>query len=240
MTKTLAVRLPRQKHSQLGPLRILAGLEVHEAGEGLWLRAIDPSEELKSALNGLPSGTAYHVSEDGQLCRLGSLVPHGYLPGGPWEPLSRWLAVELPRPALPGQISPRIPLELVRDSQFREANVLLTTIEHWLDYGSTAPQVRLDRWRFAVSTEREVLIRGVPLPALPGKHFVEENKIAVPCGWHWSPPIDGDVLAQFLSQPERCFLLWREDGRIERISEDQFVRATRSAIRRSAEAKPHA
>jgi hypothetical protein len=237
---TLAAQLPRQKRSQLGPLRIRPDLEIHDAGDELWLRAIHPSEELKSAFISLPSGTVYQVLDDGQLCRFGSLVPKGKLPSGPWERLSGWLAVELPRSALPGQISERLPLKLVRDNRPREANVLLTTMEPWLDYGSTAPQIRLDRWRFAVSTEGEVVIRGVPLPAIPGRRFVEANKIAVPCGWHWSPPVDGDVLAGVLSLSPEIFVLWREDARHERIFEDQFVRATRSAIRRSAEAKPHA
>ena len=175
--------------------------------------------------------------DDGQLCRLGSRLPQGFLPQGPWESLlSLWMLVELPPSSLPAQIVNRIPLKLVRNSQHRDANLLLTSMEQWLTYGSTAPQIRLDRWDFAVSLDREVLIRGVPLAPIPGKYFALAGGIAVPCGWHWSPAVDVDVLARTFCLAEGDLILWRDDGRIEQIAEHQFVRATRSAIRLSAEA----
>lgn len=234
MTEYHAIRIPREKSSQLGPLRTLGGLEVHEAGEEIWLRAIAPSEEIQKALESLPSATAYRILEDGQLCRAGNRIPKGYLPEGLWKSLRLWMEVELPRTSLPGQIADRMSLTLVRDSQVREANLLLTTMQQWLTYGSTAPQVRLDRWHFAVSSSREVLIRGVPLAPIPGRHFVLDHGIAVPCGWRWSPAVDADVLARVFSVANGDVILWRDDGQIEKIVEQNIVRATRSAIRLSA------
>jgi hypothetical protein len=150
------------------------------------------------------------------------------------------MEVELPETALPGQFADPIPLRLIRDSQPRDANLLLTSMETWLSYGGTAEQVRLDRWQFAVSLNGESLIRGMPLPPIPGQRFVEESGIAVPCGWAWSPAVDGIILARVFSRSGQELVLCRADGRMERIAEDQFVRATRSAIRLSAEALPHA
>lgn len=236
MTEIQAVRLSHHKAAQLGPLRTLGGLEVHENGDEIWLRVRETSEEIQTALKSLPAATAFRVLDDGQLCQWGNLVPHGFLPTGPWESLSRWMAIELPRASLSGRVVNRVPLELVRDSQPRDANLLLTSLEHWHDYGRTAPQVRLACLQFAVSVNNEVLIRGVPLPPIPGKQFVEERGIAIPCGWRWSPAVDVDVLVQAFSHSEHSLLLWREHGEMERITNDQFVRATRSAIRLSAEA----
>lgn len=236
MTEIQAVRLPKDKAAQLGPLRTLGGLEVHETDKEIWLRVRETSEEIQTALKSLPAATAFRVLDDGQLCQWGNLVPHGFLPAGPWESLSQWMTVKLPSAALAGRLTNRIPLQLVRDSQPRDANLLLTSLNDWLAYGRTAPQVRLDRWQFAVSVENEVLIRGTPLPPIPGQQFIEEHGIAIPCGWHWSPAVDGEVLAQAFALSDCTLLLWRAEGSIERIAREQFVRATRSAIRLSAEA----
>lgn len=237
MTEIQALRFPREKSSQLGPLRTFGGLDIHEQEGQIWLRVTATSDEIQSALKRLPAATAYRVLDDGQLCRMGSLVPEGFLPDGPWERLPLWMQVELPQSSLPGQIPDRVPLKLVRAAQPRDANLLLTSMEQWLTYGSAAPQVRLDHWHFAVSSDREVLIRGVPLPPIPGKHLALANGIAVPCGWHWSPAVDGDVLARTFALAKGDMILWRDEGRIERIAENQFVRATRSAIRLSAETR---
>ena len=70
--------------------------------------------------------------------------------------------------ALPARLSDRIPMRLVADGSYREPNLLLTSLSLWTSYGVTAPQVRLDRWHFAVSAKEEVIVRGVPLPPLPG------------------------------------------------------------------------
>ncbi len=194
MTEIQAVRIPRQKHAQLEPLRTLGGLEIHDdepAGE-IWVRVTESTDAIQAALKGLPAATAYRVLEDGQLCRLDRRVPQGFIPEGPWENLAKWMDVELPRAALPGRLSHRVPLRLIRHHEPREANLLLATMADWLSYGSTAPQVRLDRWQFAVSADREVLIRGLPLPPIPGQRFVEDYGIAVPSGWHWSPDVDAD------------------------------------------------
>lgn len=235
MTPIQAVRIPLASRSQLGPLRTLRGLEVREDGDAIWLRVTEASDELQIALQSLPAATAYRVLEDGQLCRVGSRVPRGFLPEGPWQSLSRLFHVEQPHTVLPALICKRIPLQLARDAQPRDANILLTSFENWLAYGSTAPQIRLGRWHFAVSTNREVLVRGLPLPPIPGRQFVEEQGIAVPCGWRWSPAVDVDVLARAFSLSDRDMLLWRDDGRTEHIAADDFVRATRSAIRLSLE-----
>ncbi len=241
MTEIQAVHIPRQRLSQLEPLRTLGGLEIHEDNQAgdIWVRVTASSEAIESALTKLPAATAYRVLGDGQLCRLDRRVPQGFLPEGPWESLPKWMAVELPRASLPGRLSNGVPLRLIRHHQPREANLLLASMVDWLAYGSSAPQVRLDRWRFAVSADREVLIRGLPLPPIPGKRFVEERGIAVPSGWHWSPDIDAEVLARAFSPAEGTLMLWREEGRIEQIAAEDFVRATRSAIRISAEAAGH-
>jgi hypothetical protein len=233
MTEIYALQLPIAHAPHVGSLRTNGGLEVCEERDRIWLRTSDPADSLRQKLRGVPGALLFTVSTDGQLCRVGSRVPRGRLPTGPWIKLSNWLNVRLPTAALPARLSDRIPMRLVADGSYREPNLLLTSLSLWTSYGVTAPQVRLDRWHFAVSAKEEVIVRGVPLPPLPGTRLVEEQGVAVPSGWHWSPAVDAEILHRMFKLSANDLLLWTAQGRRERIASDRFVRATRSAIRLS-------
>jgi MoxR-vWA-beta-propeller ternary system domain bpX2 len=233
MTEIYAVELPIADAPHVGALRTNAGLEVCEERDRIWLRTTAPAEPLRQKLRGLPGASLFAVSADGQLCRVGSRVPRGRLPSGPWMQLATWLHVRLPTAALAADVPGRVPIRLVADHTYREPNLLLTSLTEWAAYGVTAAQVRLDRWHFAVSAREEVIVRGTPLPPLPGTRLVEEQGIAVPSGWHWSPAVDADVLRRLFKLAPNDVLLWTPAGRRERIASDHFVKGTRSAIRLS-------
>jgi MoxR-vWA-beta-propeller ternary system domain bpX2 len=233
MTEIYALELPKADAANVGSLRTVGGVDVCEAQDHIWLRTVNPPDALRKKLRGLPGGLLFEVSGDGQLCRVGTRVPRGHVPAGPWKPLSSWLEVRLPTAALPATLPERIPLHLVVDHVFRAPNVLLTSLAAWTAYGLAAPQVRLDRWHFAVSDKGDVIVRGTPLPTVAGTRLVEEQGIAVPSGWHWSPAVDADVLRTMFQLSQHDLLLWTPQGRRERIGSQQFVRATRSAIRLS-------
>ena len=96
-----------------------------------------------------------------------------------------------------------------------------------------------------MSDSDEVLIRGQPLPPIPGQRLVEqaaglENRptgrveraaVAIPAGWRFDPTIDTESICQILSLNSGDLLVFGADSSMESIPESVFVRATRSAIR---------
>lgn len=233
---TLVARLPRNAIGQLDTLRTVAGLEVCCETDWIWLRIATPSDADQVRLQGLASAELFWLLSDGQLVRVDARVPRGYLPEGAWCPLQDALVVELPTAALPGTLSEPARFRLCPVTEFREPNILLVSVTCWREYGSVAPRVRLKRWWFAVSAEGNVLVRGTPLPPLPGTRFVESCGIAVPAGHTWTPTVQAEILAGKFGVSENDLLLWMSDDRCELIRAEQFVRATRSAIRRSTAA----
>jgi len=238
VTGRWVVCLPRESVAGLGRLRLVPRLSVCEQAEQVWLQGEGGDETLEAALRGLPGARRFSVFADRQLLAVGGRVPHGYLPDGPWHPLAEWLGVTLDPAGLAGKVAEGVPVRLVRSSP-REANILLTALETWRAYGASAPQVRLERWSFAVSDGREAIVRGLPLPPLPGQSFVEREGVAVPAGWDWSPPVDAAVLREVLGLAAGDLALLHPDGSWERIPADAFVRAVRSAIRLSGEENAH-
>jgi hypothetical protein len=174
--------------------------------------------------------------DDGQHVPEGKLVPLGRLPEGPWMLLVDWLHVELPVWAASGLAAVPVPVALVRTTEIREPALLETALALWANYVATAPQWRIDHWSFVATCDGQVLVRGTPLPPLPGTQWVLSDQIATPAGYHWSPPVDAATLARALALPAGALALLHEDASWDSIASDEWVRASRSAARSTLQA----
>jgi hypothetical protein len=124
----------------------------------------------------------------------------------------------------------------VRSGEEREPSLLLTNLEEFNGFAVTAAQVRLERLQFAADDQGRVLVRGEPLPPLPGRRFVLHGSVAVPAGLAWHPAVSAEVLARRFGVSVDALVVWNEDGTITRLHAEQFVPATRSAARMTAQA----
>jgi hypothetical protein len=226
-----ALHLDRGDVAAAGRLRLVAGVEVCEQPDAIWLRGPQDPEELRRQLAAVARARRFSVLPDGQLLPIGARVPQGRLPPGPWEALTRWMGLEAPPAARAGRSGAAIALGLVRSERVEESTLLLTEFDVWAAYAVEAPQVRLDLWRFALAADGRVAIHGQRLPPLPGQRWVEREGIAVPAGWTWTPAVDARLVRQIFGLSAGDVALWHEDGAWERIAADAFVRATRAAVR---------
>jgi hypothetical protein len=234
--------IPIQEIHLAARLRRMRDVEVLPADDCLWLQGplweeFDGQEGEHRLLRLIPGVRPYLLAADGQLTRVGDLVPSARLPDGQWQPLADWLRVELP-PAttrFPGRLSPA-PLSLVRSGEELPSTLLVTTFSLWSDYAASAPQWRLERLVFAVDSLRRVVIRGAPLPPLPGERRVEQDGCSTPVGWTWNPPVQAAVLRESFALQRQDLLLLEHDS-WQVVQEGDWVRATRSAVR--ATAKEH-
>ena len=236
MSETWALRIRAADAATCARVRCTPGIEVCRQQDNVWLRgaaAGEESGELEQVLRTLPAAR-YRVAADGQLTLAGRRTPLGYLPEGPWQPLQRWLQVGIDPAAMAAEVDHKVAIQLVRCAEPRETNVALTTRTAWTRYAIAAPQVRLDRWAFAVSDNRSVVVWGAPPPPIPSTAFCETEGVAVQAGWHWSPLVDAAVLRELLQLESGDLALLCADGSRHHIRNDQFVRATRSAVRLSA------
>jgi hypothetical protein len=233
-----AICLPLDAWTTLAPLRLITGLQVavQPQTQRLWLRGPGGDDEhLWRLLRGLPALERYEILGDHRLRRLESLIPSATLPDLEWEALSDWLQVELRPRAVAGKaLGGSVPLRLTRTGQELVAELLMTRLDLWESFANNAPEVRLRPLRFAVDADRNVLIRGNPLPPLPGRHFVVLKNLAVPAGFRWEPAVSPEVVAVHLGLPPEALALFFEDGTFSRLEDEQFVAATRSAVRATA------
>jgi hypothetical protein len=241
-TQGWAMRLDRRDVAAAGRLRLVADVEVCEQPNAVWLRGPQAGDELHWQLAAVAGARRFSVLTDGQLLPCGARVPQGWLPQGPWTALGQWMGLEPPPAQFAGRDDSTLSLALVRSDRMEEASLLLVRFDLWAAYVIDAPQIRLDCWRFAVADDGRVAVRGQSqsrqvanlshaLPPLPGERWVEREGIAVPAGWTWMPAVEAALLRQVFGLAEGDVALWHVDGAWEKIAAEEFVRATRAAVR---------
>jgi hypothetical protein len=231
MNHPWAVHLAASAAPAAAELRMETGIEVMEADDSLWLRGKTCDERIDLALRTLPGAIRYEVLSDGQLLPEGKHLPGGRLPEGPWVAIRSWAVVELPVAALAAQCTQRTAICLEPVSANDEPDILVCTLADWSGYATRAPQVRLERLSFAVSADGRALVRGRPLPPIPGTRYYERAGVAVPCGWGWPSWLTAELVRSALEIAPGTVALFSPTGTWEEIPADQFVRATRSAVR---------
>lgn len=236
MSQPWALIVKRDSAASLARLRQFPRLAVHEGAAEIWLRGSDLDDELDRQLRLVPGGQRLSVLDDGQTIPESRQVPLGHLPAGNWTPLAEWLVITFPV-VQPSRVSiGPVALSLVPSGLVREPSLLETSLASWRQYVATAPQWRIDRWAFVASRDGQVLLRGTPLPPIAGTQWVVEEGVAVPAGFAWSPPIDARALRQVLKLADGQSVLLRPSGSWERIDEEDWTRASRSAVHATSEA----
>lgn len=241
MNPVWAIRLALANRAALAVLRQRKDIEVAEEPNAVWVRGYKFDAKLDLILKGLPADARYDCLPDGNLRPMGERIPSGPLPDLSWQSIESWFEVALP-PICEVSNTPlyRIPLRLIPSVCEQVPQLLMTDFDLWRNYAEEAPEIRLQCLTFAVRQDGQVLIRGTPLPPLPGRRWILTGGIAVPAGWTWSPAVDLDVIEQWAQASPESLILWHETNVLVRLHLDQFLPATRSHVRASACGEPQA
>jgi hypothetical protein len=231
-----AVAIHESDVATLGALRAVDGVEVGRRDGVLWLRGATSDESINLELRKLPSMERYEILDNNRLRPSRSLIVSETLPELSWKPLRQWLQLEMPEAVYSGVPTGRVSLVLRRAASEQEAGILLVNLRDWAAYAVRAPLIRLRHLVYAVNGRGQALVRGKPLPSLPGEQFVDHGGLAVPVGFHWSPSVDVEVVKQAFGIGDNQLVLWRADGSLSSIAREQLVPVTRSGVRLTMEA----
>lgn len=224
------------------------GVSACLVGDALWVQghdeaALPPGGEAATSTERAlrrSGGARFRLDPDGQLVPEGARLPAAErLPAGPWRPLGELLRLALP-PAravvaeAPGQAA----LRLVRDERDPgpdPCGLLVVDARGFAAWAVGAPAVRLAPLRIAARGDGpELLVRGAPLPPLPGARYVLDGPLALPAGLRLEPAVDAASLSSLLRlEPDDLLLASGGPGAValERVPGAAFVAASRGAAR---------
>lgn len=235
MPEQWVVTVPVCESASLSSLRLWPHVCVFVVDDVIWVRGNTADEVQSRTLLTLPASDRFEVHEGRRLFRPLERTPSGTLPDGDWIPIADWIEVTLPVARVVTARIPRMTIQLARSGEPpKPAEFLITNGAAWVSWGATAPQVRLDSLWFAASGEGRILVRGHPLPPLPGEQFAEHDNIAVPCGWTWRPAVSAEAVRRAANVEDGALLILLRDGTHETVRTNDFVPARRSAIRQTS------
>lgn len=211
------------------------GIEILEAEGAVWLRGIATDPDRLLAL--LPTTELFERVDHDWLRRPGARAPHRRLPTGAWVTLRGMVALDLPVAAMAARAPEPVPLVVERAGAASvpvDPEMLALPLDAFARFVELAPRVRLERWRLAVSQEGDALVRGTPLPPLPGTRLAIHDDVALPLGYAWRPAIPAPAVRRALGLATGELGLWRPERGWERIGSGSFVPVAREAVRRTA------
>jgi hypothetical protein len=231
-----AICIALEDAATLAPLRQIADIEVGEDSAKVWLRGKQGDEKLDVGLAALPAQARYEWLSSNALRQIARRIPGDRLPALRWQPLDAWLQVSLPVAAMAAEPPSAVPLRLIRSAREQEPELLLADLDDLVRFASMAARVRLECLQFAANENGKVLVRGRPLPSVPGKRFVLHEGVAVPVGFSWEPHVDPVVLARRFIVSDGALIIWNEDQTITRLHSEQFFPLSRGALRATQQA----
>jgi hypothetical protein len=226
---------------QIGMLRYLDGVKVRPAESVIWVTGTYGNE--RDSVIKLLSSLAckrFEVLDESGLTQPGDRVPVAELPDrsdGQWQPICEWVELTLPAAQVAQGSVARVSIGLVRSNEFMDANAILSTIEELERYVDSAPEFRLSPLTFAMNESGSVFVRGEPLPSIPGQPFVEQNDIAWPAGFEWSPQLSSATIREAFELDAGALLILHHDGSWESIDATDWIPVRRSAVRESLRSK---
>lgn len=233
MSTTWIYLLAATDHHALGAVRSLAALTAAAEGDHIWLRHEVHSASPHPALRQLPALATYQLDQQGLLFPQGKHTPIGRLPACDWQAIASFVPLNVPVSALPGEVSDRYEVRIVPSQTLQEASALRCTLAPWQQYADTAPALRLQQWRFAVSEKGEALVLGTPLPPLPGPCYWSRGDLLLPCGYDLELPVIAPLLARRLNAGSTHLICFDTEGNWEKMEKAHVLPATRSGIRLS-------
>ncbi len=230
MSTTIIV-LAEQHINELGRVRTIAGWQAAPYQQEIWLKGPTPIGESNMLIKSLPVLKSFTLDEQDRLFPTGKPTPTGKLPSLKWKPLASFVPITMPISAMPGTLNVQSSIQLTRSQHAKPAYALRITLHAWQLYVNTAPTIRLQQLKFAVSAADEVLVIGKPLPSIPGNNFWENGNLLLPAGYDFQPTFLGALLNQQFSDEKDAFILFESDGSRTVIPLTFFKPAVRSTVR---------
>lgn len=230
MSEIWAARVPPSAEGESAELRLDARVMARRVDGALWLRGTGLDALLTRRLAALRGSLRGLVDELGHFRPSGSRVPYCTLPEHGWVPLAEILVPGVRSTNLPGLAPEPVDLALERSECEATCEMLALPFAAFLAWGLAAPGLRLAPLAFAVADDGRTLVRGKPLPPLPGTLFTIEDEVAVPAGHRIATRIPRGTFATSAG----ALVVLGTDGSLQRIPREAFARATHSALRSTA------
>lgn len=229
--KEKIIILKREDQETLGSIRTFPNLFIATDKQKIWLKGIPLEKANAPIIQSLPAIESYYLDNENRLFPIGKKTPVGKLEEKEWQTIKEFLEIELPTSLLPGKTNKKYEIKIKHTEEVKESVALLTDLRTWKTYAETASIIRLEKLKYAVSENNEVLIIGKPLPTIPGQEFWQRKSILIPNGKDFEFSLVASLLLEEIETEKGDIILFQE--KFTKISQSEFQKASRSSIRKT-------
>lgn len=241
--QTWVVRIESAMISASDLIRIAETGLIAEDGASIWIK-LEGEATLVESLSAKLPGQRWQLLS-GMLHPPQKRVPTDFLPELQWRSVREAVDLQIPRPGVAARFSPnqRRNIQLIRGGRERSCGALITSIERLIEWVEAVPDARLKSLTWVVehhlSAESETagsstarcIIVGERLPPVAGTLMVVEQKILIPAGFRWEPPISTAQIRYLTGTQLKQWLVWESTETYSHIHDEDFAAMSRAGLR---------
>ncbi len=231
MTKDLVLVLLEKDKYYLSDIRLYSNVQVATNNNLVWVKGIISDQENDTQIKKIPFKNIYTIDKDSNLFNLGSLTPIDKLKVLDWITIDKFINLEFPSSLMAGRVKETHHVKLIKSDKVQTGNAMITDFEIWNNYAQNASEIRLNKLIFAVSKSNQVIIIGQPLPPIQGLEYWLNNDLLIPAGYDFEIPILANLIFEKLNIKNSSYILFDTNNQWQKIFKENFVNASRSAIR---------
>jgi hypothetical protein len=227
------LRLPSKYKEKLAQIRVWKSLRIATDGDDIWVRGIPPSQLHSEEIRSIPFKKIYFQHENALFLLDGNLPEERLKTSLLWSPIDKALPVETPDYNFNYfGIQETIDFRMVPSTVEREAAAQLIPLSV-LDVAiPKMPAVRLQHLQWTL-IEKQALLIGSPLLALPGKVFWQSENFLLPTGYDFEYPELRTYFHQNVNPNGEYIIVMQTDGTYFKISKENIQKLTISGYRLS-------
>ncbi|MEP1490303.1 MAG: hypothetical protein ABJK28_17925 [Algibacter sp.] len=231
MSISYYLQIQKKYKDDLGKIRHWCTLKTAFERDCIWVKGFDYAQIHGIEIKSIPYKMLFYEKK-GKLYLLNSQLPDRNIPSVLWTPIDRALPIELPvyNHNYFG-IDESIKMQLIPSEKEKEVVAMLSTVDMLNRYIEIAPVIRLQKLKWILINNDDVLIIGTPLLPFRGAAFWRQYDFLIPAGYDFDLPILTEILHHKMNPKNDKYLIWNADNTWFSISKEDLEPLTRGAFR---------
>lgn len=173
-------------------------------------------------------------SKNGKLFLLNSLLPDCKEPSLLWTPIERALPIEILKYNHNYfGLTEKIEIKLIKDTTEKKVEVLYTSLDDLLSYAETAPKIRLDKIKWVLINNENVLLFGTPILPINAEAFYKIENAIIPTGYKMELEILHKTVNEKINPENDSWIIWNTDSNYYKVEKSILKQLSLSSIRKT-------
>ncbi len=227
------LRIDIDNKEDLASIRKWNNLKVAFDKNSIWINNFESYQIDSIEVKAIPKKNLFY-SKNGKLFLLHSLLPDCKEPNLLWTPIERALPIQITKfNHNYFGLTEKIEIKLVKDTSEKEVQVLYTSLEKLLIYVETAPKIRLEKIKWILINNEDVLLFGKPILPINAAAFWMYGNTVIPVGYKIELEILQEVINKKINPENDSWIIWNKEASYYKVDKSLLKKLSLSSVRKT-------